>query len=138
MNSTIENLISQYQQEDDYTRVPLTPEMLNQVVNSLGVVIPDQYLCYLNEYSQGGIAGVEVLGIGLDGSIVFLEETLEYRKEGLPHNLVVIENCDEWLYCIDCKTGEVVSWSFGGLEKKEFDCFDDFLLSEYLEAIENL
>lgn len=138
MNSQIEDLINKYEEEGDFTHVSPTSEMLETVKGVLGVSLPAQYLDYLNAYSHGGIAGVEVLGIGLKGKIFFLDETLEYRDEGLPEELVVIENCDEWLYCIDCADGAVVSWEIGGEVKHAFDCFDDFLLSEYLDAIENL
>lgn len=138
MNAQINALVEKYQQEGDFTHVQPTAEMLNQVESALGVKLPEQYLDYLNAYSHGGIAGVTVLGIGLTGKSIFLEETLEYRDEGLPENLVVIENCDEWLYCIDCSNGTVVSWEIDGEAKPEFDCFDDFLLSEYSDAIENL
>ena len=37
---------------------------------------------------------MEVHGIGFDSDIGFLEETLEYRDEGLPDGHVVVENCD--------------------------------------------
>ncbi len=138
MNGKIKSLIDQYQEEGDFTRARPTPNMLDTVRSVLGVTLPEQYLDYLNEYSHGGIAGVEILGIGLTGKVFFLDETLEYRDEGLPDNLVVVENCDEWLYCIDCSDGTVVSWEINGNVKREFDCFDDFLLSEYSDAIENL
>ena len=31
---------------------------------------------------------------------------LKYRTYGLPHNLIVIKNCDEWGYCIDSLNGK--------------------------------
>lgn len=138
MNDQIEKLVCEYQEEGDFTRVPPTSEMLVAVKEKLGVTLPEQYLEYLNAYSHGGIAGVEILGIGLTGRAIFLDETLEYRDEGLPENLVVIENCDEWLYCIDCSNGSVVSWEIDGDVEHVSDSFDEFLLSEYTDAVENL
>lgn len=111
MNSQIEELISRYEGDGDFTHVAPSEELLGKVKEELGVDLPDQYLDYLKAYSHGGVGGIEVLGIGFDGSIAFLEETLGYRDEGLPDGYVVVENCDEWLYCIDCATGEVASWS---------------------------
>ena len=138
MNSEIEALIDQYQEDGDFTRVPPTEETLELVRKRLGVDLPDQFLEYLKEYSHGGIAGVEVLGIGLDGSVAFLDATVERRNYGLPENLVVVEDADEWVYCLDCNTGEVVSWgSLGGL-RHEYGSFDAFLLAEYQDAIVNL
>lgn len=75
----------------------------------LDVTIPRQFLECLGACSHGGIGGVEILGVGLTGTMLFLDVTVRYRRYGLPHNLLVVENCDEWLYCLDCDIGEVVS-----------------------------
>ena len=137
MNDQIKELISQYGDEGSFTRVPPTKEMIVETNDRLGISIPEQFLEYLNEYSHGGI-GFEILGIGFDGSITFIEETLEYRKEGLPKNLLVMDNCDEWLYCIDSNTGEVVSWSIDEDPSVEYPCFDDYLIDRLHDAVENL
>ena len=105
---------------------------------SWGVSLPEQYLAFLDGYGRGGLDGLEILGVGLDGSIAFLDETLEYREFGLPSNLVAIENCDEWLECIDCDSGEVVSWDMGGEIIPTSPSFDDFLMDRIENAIENL
>ena len=138
MNKQIKKLISTYEKDKSYTKMPLTDEIAATVKAELGVTLPQQYQDYLNKYSHGGIAGVLILGIGLTGRAIFLDVTKMYRKEGLPENFVVIENCDEWLYCLNCDTGEVYYWDWFGNTRKEFDSFDEFLLSEYQEAIENL
>ena len=111
--------------------------MLAETEEKLGFGVPEQFLEYLNTYSHGGI-GFEILGIGFDGSISYLEETLEYREDGLPENLLVIENCDEWLYCIDVNTDEVVSWSIDEDPRVEYACFDDYLVDRLNDAVENL
>ena len=49
-----------------------------------------------------------------------------------------MENCDEWLYCLDCDTGEVVSWSQADGVLPGYPSFDDFLLQDLEDAIENL
>ena len=138
MNDQIRTLIAQHEQEHDFTRVAPTEEMLASAQRLLGVTIPQQFVEYLNEYSHGGVGGVEVLGVGLTGTMLFLEVTLDYRKYGLPHNLLAVENCDEWLYCIDCDTGEVVSWSQVDGVLPGYPSFDDFLLDDLHEAIDNL
>ena len=69
---------------------------------------------------------------------MFLEETLDYRKYGLPENLIVIENCDEYVECIDCNTGEIVSWAIGEDVLFSSPSFDDYLLDSLKEAIDNL
>lgn len=138
MNDAIINLISRYEQNGDFTHIGLSAERLEHIQEQLGVVIPKQVLKYLDSYSHGGIGGVEILGIGLTGRAVFAETTLDYRKYGLPNNLLVVENCDEWLYCLDCDTGKVVSWSrFDGV-REEYPSFDDFLLQDLEDAIDNM
>lgn len=137
MNKQIVDLITQNGKDDAFNKVAPTQAMLDEAQSELGFPVPEQFLEYLNTYGHGGF-GFEILGIGFDGSIAFLEETLEYREEGLPANLLVVENCDEWLYCIDADTGEVASWSFDEEPCVEFPSFDDFLLSRLNDAIENL
>lgn len=63
---------------------------------------------------------------------------MEYRADELPENLVVIENVDEWLMCLDCKTEKVVSWDYTGYIKEEYDSFDDYLIDQMNNAIENM
>ena len=138
MNAQIRALIAQHEQKGDFTHVAPTEEMLASVQRLLDVAIPQQFVEFLQEYSYGGIGGVTILGVGLDGSMAFLEETLDYRKYGLPHNLLAVENCDEWLYCLDCDTGEVVSWSQVDGVLPGYPSFDDFLLEDLAEAIDNL
>ena len=50
----------------------------------------------------------------------------------------MIENADEWLYCIDANTGKVVSWDMSGFIKEEYDSFDDYLIGQMNDAIENM
>ncbi len=138
MNDQIRALIAQHEQKGDFTHVAPTEEMLASAQRLLGITIPQQFVEFLQEYSYGGIGGVTILGVGLDGSMAFLEETLDYRKYGLPHNLLAVENCDEWLYCLDCDTGEVVSWSQVDGVLPGYPSFGDSLLQDLEDAIENL
>lgn len=138
MNDKIRDLIRQYEKPGDFTHVAPPDGMEDLVMAQLGVTLPKQFLEYLEEYSHGGIDGIEVFGIGLNGSITFIEETLHYRKYGLPDNLVVIVNCDEWEECIDCDTGKIVSWDLSGEIVPTAPCFDDYLLDELENAIENM
>jgi len=66
-----------------------------------------------------------------------VDETKKYRKLGLPKEFIVIENCDEWLYCIDSRNGEVVSWNQGGISR-EYPDFDTYVLDRFEEAAENI
>ena len=138
MNDRIRALIAQHEQDALFTRVAPTEEMLASAQQLLGVTIPQQFVEYLNEYGHGGVGGVELLGVGLTGTMLFLEATLRHRKYGLPNNLLVVENCDEWQECIDCDTGEVVSWDPIEGVIVDYPDFDAFLLDRIQDAIENL
>ena len=138
MNDRIRTLIARHEQDGFFTRIAPTDEMLASAQRLLGVTIPQQFVDYLVEYSHGGVGGVEILGVGLTGTMLFVEVTLDYRKYGLPHNLLAVENVGEWLYCIDCDTEEVVSWSQVDGLLPGYPSFDDFLLQDLEDAIENL
>lgn len=138
MNKQIAELVSEHKKDGFFTRVALTPCMIEAAQEQLGLTIPRQFIDYLNIYGHGGIGGVEILGVGLTGKMLFLEATLTYRKYGLPNNLLMIENVDEWVYCIDCDTNAVVSWSQIDGVRTEYPDFDSFVISEFENAIENL
>ena len=78
------------------------------------------------------------MGFGFTGSMIFVDATLDYREDDLPKNLVVIENVDEWLTCIDCDTGKIVSWDFSGYIQEEFEDFDEYLIDRMNDVIENM
>lgn len=138
MTKEILNTIKKYEHEGDFNYAQVEDSTLEKAQNTLGVRLPDQFVEYIKMFGYGGIGGITILGIGLDGSVIFEEETLSYREYGLPENLVVVENIDEWLNCIDCNTGKIVSWDQSGLLKEECDSFDDYLIRQMEEAIDNL
>ena len=138
MNKEIEALISEYEDEGFFTRVAPSPEMIEEAQAALGLTIPAEFLDYLRIYSHGGINGTEILGVGINGKMVFLDVTMQYRSYGMPDNLIVIERCDEWVYCLDSETCRVVSWSQLDGVRDEYASFDEFLLSDLREAIDNL
>ena len=138
MNDMILNTIKKYEVKGDFNYASVTDDMISDAEEILGVKLPNQYVDYIKMFGHGGIAGVEILGVGLTGKMIFVESTLEYRADDLPGNLVVIENVDEWLMCLDCDTGKVVSWDFTGYIKEEYDSFDDYLMDQMNNAIENI
>ncbi len=138
MNDIILNTIKKYEVKGDFNYASVTDDMISDAEEILGVKLPNQYVDYIKMFGHGGIAGVEILGVGLTGKMIFVESTLEYRADDLPGNLVVIENVDEWLMCLDCDTGKVVSWDFTGYMKEEYDSFDDYLMDQMNNAIENI
>lgn len=100
----------------------------------LGLKIPEDYKWFLQKYGHGGFF-FEFLGYGLNGKAMFVEETLKQREYGLPLDLLVIENCDEYVVCINVNSGNVVSWSRsdndGGIK------MEDSFLAYFLDCVEN-
>ena len=138
MNKNIRQLIARYETQGDFTRPKNACASVREAEAYLGQTLPKQYADFIEEYGHGGIGGVEVLGIGCNGELVFVEETLECRKYGLPSQYVVIENCDEWIYCIDCVDESVVVWQQNEPVSSVFSSFDEYLLERFNEAIENI
>lgn len=95
---------------DVFLKVYPTDEELSSAEEILGIQIPDEYAWYLKTYGHGGFM-FEFLGYGIKKQALFVEKTLYERNFGLPANLIVFENCDEYVICIDSVTKHVVSWS---------------------------
>ncbi|MBQ4360575.1 MAG: SMI1/KNR4 family protein [Proteobacteria bacterium] len=137
MTSDITQLIQQHESDGSFTHTKVSNEMLCNAENCLSIKLPEQYKEFLLQYGHGGLDGFEVIGIGKTGKLLFVNVTLAYRPHGLSDNLIVIENCDEWLYCINCNDGCVVCWEHG-LVAPAFDCFDSYLLDRLKDSIENM
>ncbi|MEE1126093.1 MAG: SMI1/KNR4 family protein [Acutalibacteraceae bacterium] len=120
-----------------FKRYP-TDEELEKAESDLGFKIPEEYVWFLKTFGWGGFL-FEFLGYGFNGSAMLVDKTLEEREYGLPENLLVIENCDEYVHCIDVVTKEVVSWSCYDKDGviKVNDNFYDFFLDNIDNAIEN-
>jgi len=97
----------------------------------------------LREYGHGGIAGIDIIGIGpksVEPPVVQL--TKDYRKIGMPNSLVAIYNADEWVYCLETNkmvNGEcpVIDWDFGGESFRYYDNFYLFLIDKLESALED-
>ena len=137
MNKDIVSLVKAHEAPGDFSSYNPSSTDIASYQNRLGVDLPTQYIDFLKTYGQGGIGGVEILGVGRTGCPAFLEATLDYRADGLPDSLIVVENCDEWLYCIDSRTGEVVAWT-PGETTVDYPDFDSFLQDQFQEAVDNL
>ncbi|EIN5666531.1 SMI1/KNR4 family protein [Listeria monocytogenes] len=57
----------------------------------------------------------------------------------MPENLMVIENCDEYVVCINTNNGNILSWSHydnDGMIVKQ-TCFEDYFINCIENAIDN-
>ncbi|MDO5155917.1 MAG: SMI1/KNR4 family protein [Eubacteriales bacterium] len=120
--------------EDAFLEKKATDEEITQAEEVLGFEIPESYVWFLKEIGHGGCM-FEFMGYGLTGKAIFADETLSQRENGLPDNLMIIQNCDEYFDCINVEDGSIVTWSQydkdGVIDKAE-----DFY-SYFLECIED-
>ena len=129
MYDKVVELINQYEEKGDFTYAVVNDVIIAEAEKVLDVNIPEQYQWFLKRYGHGGIGGIETLGVGKNGKIIFVNKTLEFREYGLPNEMIVIENCDEWIYCIDTKNGNC------SLAYKDFF---EYLIDRMNDAIENM
>jgi len=115
-----------------------TDEELAGAEKELGFAIPEEYVWFLKTYGHGGFF-FEFLGYGLNGKAIFVDKTLQEREFGLPKELLVIEDCDEYVCCIDTNSKEIVSWSKHDSDGiiKVADSFYEHFLDNIDNAIEN-
>ena len=137
MNDRLKELIDKYETVGDFTHASLHNEAIDEAEKILGFKINPEFIEFLSEYGHGGIGGIEVFGVGMNNEMLFVTETLKYREYGLPQTLLVIENCDEWVYCIDSNNGKVVTWSNDEIQEA-YESFDDYLFDRFSDAAENM
>ena len=139
MAKELYELIHQYESNGDFTYADVTSEMLDEAECRLGVTLPEEYRYFLMNYGHGGIGGIEVLGVGKNGKLFFENYTLEYRSFGMPEELVIVENCDEWLYCINTRNNRIVEWSLGDAEYCDaYGSFEEYLQDQVNNVLENM
>ncbi|WP_375091103.1 SMI1/KNR4 family protein [Peribacillus sp. RS7] len=117
----------------------VSDDNIARVEKILEVNFPPEYKEFVKKFGSGGICGVDVLGVeGADYASV-VESTKRYRKLGLPKKYVVIENVDEFVYCLSTiDEHNVVRWD--DISKKElnrYSSFNQFLQDSFQEAIDN-
>ncbi|WP_242450834.1 SMI1/KNR4 family protein [Priestia endophytica] len=86
------------------------------------------------------MCGVDILGVeGEAAGSAVIEQTERRRKQGLSEKYIVIENVDEFVYCLN--TGDeynIITWN--GISKeeiKDYTTFNEFLQDNFQEAIDN-
>ncbi|USK79396.1 SMI1/KNR4 family protein [Peribacillus frigoritolerans] len=129
--------------QDAYFTGGVSDEKVQETEIKLQVPLPDSYKWFLRNYGYGGIFGVEIIGYGLAGPAV-VDATKDYQKYyKLIDGIVVIENVDEFAYCLDTnkmQNGEcpVILWdNQEGYGFTAADNFLDYLIESLEEAKEN-
>lgn len=124
--------------EDAFFMTKPSDKDIQKSEQELGFKIPESYRWFLKEYGHGGFF-FEFLGYGITGSALFVQETLKERKKGLPDNLLVVENCDEYVMCINTDNGNIVSWSHydnDGILMR-YASFEEYFMDRLNNAIDN-
>lgn len=132
-----EELIRRYEECYDFTHTKVTDEMIKDAETELHVHLPESYVRFLKKYGQGGFLVFAVLGYRKDGAPVFVDATEDYRINfELPVDLVVIEEVNQGIYCIQQKNGKIVFWDTDtGSVKPAYDNFSEYLKARILETV---
>lgn len=138
MNHTLLEMINKYMEKGDFVG-EVSDENVDRAEKELGIRFPSEYKEFVKKFGSGGICGVEVLGVeGKDYASV-VESTERYRKMGLPKKYLVIENVDEFVYCLNTGNNySVIRWD--DISKKEiirYSTFSEYLKDSFQEAIDN-
>lgn len=139
MNTKLYELIKANETEKSFTYPKVNEIDIAKAEEELGVTIPQSYRSFLIEFGMGGLDGMDILGFGINKQAIFVEFTKDRRTYGMPQNVIAIENCDEWVYCIHSETGAVMEW-YRDSEKlyPAYDNFDEFLLNRINDSLENM
>lgn len=123
--------------------VGVSPKDIEYIELKLELKLPESYKWFLSKYGNLMILGIEIYGVTKEGCYQCVESTLDRRIIGLPNNLVVIQNCDEWVYCLDTTTIQeidckIISWNrHEGCIEETFKGFYEYLNETLIVAKEN-
>lgn len=139
----IVEIIKEVSEPDDFTG-GVDALRITNVEQMLKVKLPESYKWFLSSYGHGGIGGIEILGVSRAEIPACVRVTEKYRQFQLPEKFVVVENCDEWLYCLDTSQlvdGEcpVVDWDRQeNIGIRSYKSFDDFLQDRFTDVLDNM
>lgn len=136
----IVGIIQNYKEYANFTGGVEDKTLISIAEKDLEVSLPEEYIWFLNNYGSGNIGSLNILGITKKGTSIFVKKTIERRKQGLPKNLVIIHDSDEWDDCIDTNNGNIVSWSIYDDDGVIFKYrnFYEYVLDYIQDAIDNL
>jgi antitoxin YobK len=138
MNSEILQMIDEYEEDKDFFGKP-SEEAIKKAEDRLEVTFPPQYREYVKNYGAGGICGVQILGVEKEDYASVVEDTESYREFGLPQKYIVIEDVDEFIYCLSTvEEYKVIRWDRTTKEEIiRYNTFDEYLQDSFQEAIDN-
>ncbi|WP_121616435.1 SMI1/KNR4 family protein [Virgibacillus halodenitrificans] len=119
--------IKEHEESDDFTG-GANKSQINFIQNELGVELPQSYKWFLTTYGSGGLFGVDILGVAKSNTTPVVVTTKRYRDLGLDKDLVVIEDVDEYAYCLD--TSNIVDNECPIIAWNKPEGLDDYYTSE--------
>ncbi|WP_166000883.1 SMI1/KNR4 family protein [Bacillus sp. Cs-700] len=138
----LERFIHRYMEADDFTG-GVDERQITYVQDKLDRKLPKSYQWFLKNYGSGGVFGVDIVGIAKNNIASVIRETKRYQTLGMGKNLVVVEDQDEYAYCLDTsimENGEcpVIAWNrSGGLDDYyTASNFYEFLSERLMQAKE--
>ena len=118
------------------------PSRREIVEKELGVRVPEQYARFLEKYGIYHATGIEVYGISdrllsYDGSPCVIGVTQSWRRSGLPHRFIVVEDIgvEDLIVCLDTEDEKVYQISRVYGDCKIADSFDEWFEKEVLEYL---
>lgn len=136
------DFVKKNMEPDDFTG-GADVKQIDYVQETLKLKLPESYKWFLNNYGSGGLYGVDILGVAKSNIITVVIETDRYRDLGMNENLIVIEDIDEYAYCLDTSNMvnnecPVIAWNkHGGLDDNNTaENFCEFLSQRLLDAKE--
>ena len=140
-----DEIIKIIKEKENYSKYSIgtNNDKIDEIEQTLNIKLPEDYKWFLKNYGQILIMGVEIYGVLENKILSCVKITEDYRKLGLPNKFVVIENCDEWVYCIDTSNIEdgecyVVDWDrIDGVGFEEYESFSEFFYKRLVTAMEN-
>jgi hypothetical protein len=140
--SALQEFIKQYGEDADFTG-GVSEDKVKETENKLQVPLPESYKWFLKNYGSGGKFGIDIIGYDFVGPSVVTATKDHQKYYGLIDGLVVIEDIDEFAYCLDTnkmKNGEcpVITWdNQEGYGVKLADNFLDYFIERLEEAKDN-
>ncbi|SNT17111.1 SMI1-KNR4 cell-wall [Bacillus sp. OK838] len=98
--SALQEFIKQYGEDADFTG-GVSEDKVEETENKLQVPLPESYKWFLKNYGSGGSFGIDIIGYDFVGPSVVTATKDHQKYYDLIDGLVVIEDIDEFAYCLD-------------------------------------
>ncbi|MGE7608068.1 SMI1/KNR4 family protein [Peribacillus frigoritolerans] len=131
--SVLQEFIKKYGEDDDFTG-GVSEDKVKETEQKLQVSLPESYKWFLRNYGSGGSFGIDIIGYDFVGPSVVTATKDHQKYYGLIDGIVVIEDIDEFAYCLDTnkmKNGEcpVIMWdNQEGYGRQLADNFVDYFI----------